>query len=165
MKTSRFGSHIIDRTPAVVFGFRGGPPPLVGHCVVVVILMKVFLLLLLLLLLMLWLLIRRVLTRQTSNTIYAVTWWRTIQRCRADTICRAWRCSVFAPLDGMRVVLGTTSPQREVPLTCHLVLFLPLHPTVSIYWVHWTPVPRRFDGTQEFLWRTKTNRCVKNIIT
>jgi len=149
MKTSCFGSHIIDRTPTAVFWFRGGPPPLVGHCVVVVILMEVFLLL------MLCMLIRRLLTRQTSNTVYAVTWWRTIQRRRADTICRAWRCSVFAPLDGMRVVLGTASPQCEVPLTCHLVLFLPLYPTVSIYWVHRTPVPRRFDGAQEFLWRTK----------
>lgn len=76
---------------------------------------------------------------------------RPVQRRRADAVRRAGRGRVFAPLDRVRVVPGAAPPERKVPLARHLVLFLPLHPTVSVYRVHRAPVPRRFHGAQEFL--------------
>lgn len=81
---------------------------------------------------------------------------RAVQRRGTDAVRRAGRRGVFAPLDGMRIVPGTAAPERKVPFAGHLILFLPLHPTVPVYRIHRAPVPRRFDGAQEFL-----NREVK----
>lgn len=158
------GSHVIDRSAAVVFGFRrGGPPPPVGRdrlvvVVVVEVVLKVLVLeVLVLLLLRLSMVGRMMLTRRTSTVVDAVTRRRcAVQRLWADAVCRARGCSVLTPLDGVCIVPGTPSPQREVPLARHLILFLPLHPTVSVYRVHRAPVPRRFDGAQEFLQTTTT---------
>lgn len=58
---------------------------------------------------------------------------------------------MFTPFDGMRVIPCAASPESEVSFAGHLILFFPLHPTVSVYRIDWTPVPCRFDGALEFL--------------
>lgn len=165
--------HVIQGRTTAVFGLAGSPSSLVhgGHRVMIVVRrmmlhMMLLLLMLLLLLLLLVLLLQhllpmvigcgigRPLTGRTDR--YAVTRRRPVQRRRADAVSRSGGRSVFAPLDGMRVIPGTPPSQREVPFAGHLVLFLPLHPAVPVNRVHRAPVPRRFDGAQEFLKKKKT---------